>query len=102
MRDFFVHDLGFKVGAEHGAYPSFITLDRDGQTVMLRCAFGPAWFVSGWAVYFWVPDIDAMHTELRQRGANLKNPIVDKPYGMRELNVTAPDGRSVIFGQTPE
>ncbi len=99
MRDFFVNQLGFTIGTEAGNGPTFVTLDRDGQTVMLECKptlIGPK---KAWAAYFWVDDVDALHEELVARGTAIKSGIVDKNYGCRETVAVAPDGRQIVFGQ---
>ena len=99
MRDFFVETLGFTVDTEAGKGPAFVTLDRDGQTVMLECR--PVFFAAKktWTIYFWVDDIEAAYAEFTGRDAVLKGPIVDKFYGCREIAVIAPDGRVIVFGQ---
>ncbi len=99
MRDFFVNVLGFRIGTELGKGPAFVTLDRDGQTVMLECR--PGFFAARktWAVYFWVDSIEAVHAEFIGNGARIKGGIVDKEYGCREIVVIAPDGRQVVFGE---
>ena len=99
MRDFFVERLGFEIGAEVGDGPKFVTLDRDGQTIMLECRRSFGFRKRGWAAYFWVDDIQKLREEFEQRGAKLKGQIVDKPYGCREVVVIAPDGREIVFGQ---
>lgn len=99
MRDFFVEKLGFVVGTEAGVGPLFVTLDRDGQTVMLECKPALVRPKKSWAVYFWVNDIGAFHDELVSRGAPLKSGIVHKDYGCRETVAIAPDGRQIVFGQ---
>ena len=82
-----------------GKGPAFVTLDRDGQTVMLECR--PVLFAAKktWTIYFWVDDIEAAYAEFTSRDAVLKGPIVDKFYGCREIAVIAPDGRVIVFGQ---
>lgn len=99
MRDFFVDQLGFVVGTEVGTGPTFVTLDRDGQTVMLYCRWSFGFRKSGWAVYFWTDDIEALFGDIASRGTTTKNGIVTKDYGCREFVITAPDGREIVFGQ---
>lgn len=99
MRDFFVDQLGFVVGTEVGARPNFVTLDRDGQTVMLACKCLFGFRKTGWAVYFWVDDIESLFAEFENRGTTLKGKIVNKRYGCRELAAIAPDGREIVFGE---
>ena len=84
-----------------GNGPSFATLDRDGQTIMLNRTFDPFGLrrTKGWAAYFWVGDVDVIYKELVARKANLKGSVVEKPYGCREVVAIAPDGREIVFGQ---
>ncbi|MGI9523943.1 MAG: hypothetical protein ACR2PG_20100 [Hyphomicrobiaceae bacterium] len=51
MRDFFVERLGFEVGIEVGTSPNFVTLDRDGQTIMLACRWSFGFRQGGWAAF---------------------------------------------------
>lgn len=93
MRDFFVNDLGFMFGTEVGSGPTFVTLDRDGQAVMLNCSWSFGIRTRGWAVYFWTDDIAELFNELTSRGTEIKGSPVTKDYGCREFVVLAPDGR---------
>lgn len=102
MRDFFVGQLGFEIGTEEGNSPSFVTLDRDGQTIMLACRRSFGLRKHGWAAYFWVDDIESLLAEFKRRGTNLKGQIVDKAYGCREIIAVAPDGREIVFGERTE
>ena len=101
MIDFFVEQLGFSVGTKAGAGPWFVTLDRDGQTIMLNCkpALLNLFRKKGWAAYFWVSNIETIYNEFVASDANLKGAIVEKPYGCREIVAIAPDGREIVFGQ---
>lgn len=101
MIDFFVNQLGFTIGTEAGDGPHFVTLDRDGQTIMLNCGLNPFNLrrVKGWAAYFWVNDIEVIQAEFIANNANLKGQIVEKPYGCKEVVAIAPDGREIVFGQ---
>ena len=99
MRDFFVERLGFEIGGEIGTGPKFVTLDRDGQTIMLDCRRSFGFRKRGWAAYFWVDDIEGLRDEYERRGAKLKGQIIDKAYGCREIVAIAPDGREIVFGE---
>ena len=46
-----------------------------------------------------VDDVDSCHDELRARGADIVEPLADRPYGMRDFNVRTPDGHLLIFSQ---
>lgn len=102
MRDFFVDRLGFEIGTEVGNGPSFVTLDRDGQTIMLACSRSLGFRKRGWAAYFWVVDIERLLIEFKSRGTILKGQIADKDYGCREIVAVAPDGREIVFGERTE
>jgi catechol 2,3-dioxygenase-like lactoylglutathione lyase family enzyme len=49
--------------------------------------------------YFWPDDVDALHTELKDRGATIIQPPTDQPYGLREFRVQDPDGHILAFGK---
>jgi hypothetical protein len=46
-----------------------------------------------------VEDVDAMHAELSNRGAIIRMPPRDQPYGQREMVVATPDGHRMVIGQ---
>jgi predicted enzyme related to lactoylglutathione lyase len=98
MIGFFVDQLGFAADTLLSEPVQFAMLKRDGKTVMLTCVkpFEPP--QSEWAVYFWVDDVAAMHTEVVARGGK-PGALTDKPYDMAEFEIAAPDGRIITFGQ---
>ena len=49
--------------------------------------------------YIDVSDVDACYAEISARGALVTAPPADRPWGMREMSVTTPDGHRVRFGQ---
>jgi len=49
--------------------------------------------------YLQVEDVDAMHAELSNRGAIIRMPPTDRPYGQREMVVATPDGHRMVIGQ---
>jgi predicted enzyme related to lactoylglutathione lyase len=50
-------------------------------------------------LYFYVPDADALHAELKARGARILRPVEDGPnYGMRDFVVEDLDGNRILFG----
>lgn len=50
-------------------------------------------------VYVYVDDVDALHEELRGRGADILNPPIKTEYGLREIRVRDPDGYVLAFGK---
>jgi catechol 2,3-dioxygenase-like lactoylglutathione lyase family enzyme len=49
--------------------------------------------------YFWVDDVEGLHAEVVERGAELVHGLVDQGYGLREFRVRDPDGYILAFGQ---
>jgi catechol 2,3-dioxygenase-like lactoylglutathione lyase family enzyme len=49
--------------------------------------------------YFWPDDVDALHAELKDRGATIIQAPTDQPYGLREFRVQDPDGHILAFGR---
>jgi predicted enzyme related to lactoylglutathione lyase len=49
--------------------------------------------------YFYVDDVDGLHGEVVERGAELVHGLVDQGYGLREFRVRDPDGYILAFGQ---
>jgi catechol 2,3-dioxygenase-like lactoylglutathione lyase family enzyme len=50
-------------------------------------------------VYVYVDDVEALHEELVQRGADVLQEPVDQGYGLREIRVRDPDGFVLAFGR---
>jgi catechol 2,3-dioxygenase-like lactoylglutathione lyase family enzyme len=48
--------------------------------------------------YITVDDVDALYADLVSRGAPVKVPPATKPWGMREIAVSTPDGHRMTFG----
>ena len=46
--------------------------------------------------------MEALHTELVERGAEILNAPVDTEYGLREIRVRDPEGYILAFGKIPE
>ena len=49
--------------------------------------------------YITVTDIDALHAEYRQAGAQFTQRLASKPWGMREFGLRTIDGHRLMFGQ---
>lgn len=72
------------VGLRRGDAP--VLLSRDGQG-----------HVGTW-LWIAVSDADALHDELRAKGARIRVPPTNYPWGSRELHVFDPDGHVLRFG----
>jgi catechol 2,3-dioxygenase-like lactoylglutathione lyase family enzyme len=53
-------------------------------------------------LYVYVDDVEALHAELVERGAEILNAPVDTAYGLREIRVRDPEGYILAFGKIPE
>jgi uncharacterized glyoxalase superfamily protein PhnB len=53
-------------------------------------------------LYVYVDDVDALHEELVERGAEILHAPVDTEYGMRDFRVRDPHGYILAFGKVPE
>jgi predicted enzyme related to lactoylglutathione lyase len=49
--------------------------------------------------YFWVDDVEALHAEVTDRGAEIVHGPIDQGYGLREFRVRDPDGYILAFGR---
>jgi uncharacterized glyoxalase superfamily protein PhnB len=49
--------------------------------------------------YFWPHDVDALHAELKDRGATIIQAPTNQPYGLREFRVQDLDGHILAFGK---
>lgn len=54
---------------------------------------------SGFSFNCWVDDVDAVAAELVARGGVLLTPLVDRPWGMRNVTIADPAGHVWEFGQ---
>ena len=50
-------------------------------------------------VYVYVDDVEALHDELLERGADVVQGPVDAVYGLREIRVRDPHGYILAFGK---
>jgi catechol 2,3-dioxygenase-like lactoylglutathione lyase family enzyme len=94
---YYVDRLGFALQFSWGEErepPSFAGVARDGFEVFL-CLDGQGRPGTWFAV--WVDDVDALHAEYVERGADIRRAPVDLPWGVREMNVIDPDGHRIRF-----
>jgi catechol 2,3-dioxygenase-like lactoylglutathione lyase family enzyme len=94
-RSYFTDVLGFDTIFTWEAPPTYAAVIRDTAEFHLYAdsSIGPA------RVVVIVDDVDSYHDELRARGADIVEPLTDRPYGMRDFNVRTPDGHLLIFSQ---
>ena len=53
-------------------------------------------------LYVYVEDVEELHAELAERGAEILNAPVTTEYGMHEFRVRDPEGYVLAFGKVPE
>jgi len=96
--------LGFEIGPYFEEPPVFAILRRDEIRLMLSLAEGSRGGSNrshkGVAIdcYVWVDSIDQLYAEFKQRGANVTLGPTNRFYGLREIEVTDPDGYLLCFG----
>ena len=96
--------LGFSIVRQpDGDEVGWHVVERDGFRIWLGEAVGsfrPIGECSdhSWFAYAVVDDVDALHSELVGRGAELWHDIETKAWGMREFAVTTLDGHRIVFG----
>ena len=53
----------------------------------------------GTDVYIFVEGIEALHSELKQTGANILTDLTKRPYGCVEFEMLDCDGHKIVFGE---
>ena len=72
-------------------------MDRDAVRVLLVAR--TARHAGIGSAYVYVDDADALHAELRARGARVEGEPVDHPWGLRDFVVRDPEENELTFGQ---
>ena len=96
-KTYYVTTLGFAVEWEHRFEPHlpvFMSIVRDGMRLYLTQHSGDCQV--GGLVHFLIPDVDAWHAELRDRGAVVAEAPNDD-LGFRNMTVTDLDGNQLRF-----
>jgi uncharacterized glyoxalase superfamily protein PhnB len=96
--------LGFKVSSTFGEPLAFGIAERDGLGIHLkRGEPRPRRSADeAWDAYFEVRAIDALHAELLAKSAQIVRSPQLLPYGMKEFDVTDPDGYVLCFAEDLE
>jgi catechol 2,3-dioxygenase-like lactoylglutathione lyase family enzyme len=98
-RAFWRDVLGFAIVEEAGApVTGFGIYRRDAAQVFLIAWDGPEAPYDRWRAYFHTDDLDGIVTALREAGTAHSGPTLTG-YGMREVEVSDPDGNCVCFGE---
>jgi catechol 2,3-dioxygenase-like lactoylglutathione lyase family enzyme len=101
--------IGFEIvmQSEPGEHFDWALLRMDGASLMLNTAYeahqrpaapDPARRAGhgDTALFFGCPNVDKAYEYLRSKGIAVKKPVV-RPYGMKQLTVTDPDGYELCF-----
>jgi uncharacterized glyoxalase superfamily protein PhnB len=100
--DYYRDALGFDVDVYAPLPEDYGFARRDDCYVHLaRSQTRRAGAVDLFDAYFYVDDVDELHAELAERGADVVQEPVEQNYGLRELRVRDPDGYVLAFGQVP-
>jgi uncharacterized glyoxalase superfamily protein PhnB len=98
--------LGFRiVGYFFEDSPVFAMVGRDNHIMMLSLAKrgrgGSNRRHESEAIdaYLWVDDVEALHAEFQQSGADITMPPTQRGHGMKEIEVRDLDGYVLCFGQ---
>jgi catechol 2,3-dioxygenase-like lactoylglutathione lyase family enzyme len=87
--------LGFRLDWDHGDPPDFGSVSR--SELVLFISEGGHGQSGSWALAF-ARDVDKLYKELTRRGALIKMPPTNMPWGLREMHVADPDGNVIRFG----
>jgi catechol 2,3-dioxygenase-like lactoylglutathione lyase family enzyme len=99
-RDFFVRSLGFEVIEEGGDPPRFGIFRRGGSILYVDAWNGPPSPISGgWQLYIHVVGLEEVLAEFHQAGVAVSREPETTVYGMREFEITDPDGNVICFGE---
>jgi catechol 2,3-dioxygenase-like lactoylglutathione lyase family enzyme len=93
---FYRDKLGFTVSFSWDEPPQYVCLCLGDAAIHLNSYVPPA---GPSHVCVFCKGIDAFYARLVARGVNITEPIADRAYGMRDFNVTDPDGHCIVFGQ---
>jgi hypothetical protein len=87
--------LGFMIEWDWGSPPTFACVRRDAVRIFLcqDAQGGPGTWIS-----IFVEDVDELHDDYRRRGAMVRQPPTNFPWGVREMNVEDPDGHRLRMG----
>lgn len=99
-RRFYTDVLGFDIIEEGGEPARFGIFRRGRATLFVDSWKGPPTPTPGkWEAYIHVTDLTALLDEMESRKAPITRPMEETVYGMREFEVTDPDGNILCFGE---
>ena len=93
---FYRDKLGFTVSFSWDEPAQYVCLCLGDAAIHLNSYVPPA---GPSHICIFCTGIDAFYARLVASGVNVTEPIADRAYGMRDFNVTDPDGHCIVFGQ---
>lgn len=99
LAEWYRDSLGFEILFLYGNPTSYAMVRRGGVTLAIakkEAAFGP---MSG---YVELKGVDAFCEEIRSRGIKTSRPPTVADYGMKDFDLTDPDGNRLCFGEPTE
>ncbi len=99
-RAYYQERLGYRVIEEGGDPPRFGIFERGKSVLFVNGWQGAQDHLPGaWEAYVHVNGLDDLLAELQAAGATITRSIETTVYGMREFEVTDPDGNVICFGE---
>jgi catechol 2,3-dioxygenase-like lactoylglutathione lyase family enzyme len=97
-RDHFRDVHGFAITFEWGTPLHYVCMCRDEVQLHLLSAAGTKRQPGQSGLCVFVRDVDAVHEELKARGANILKPPETYAYGMRDFDAIDLDGNQITYG----
>jgi predicted enzyme related to lactoylglutathione lyase len=96
---YYMEKLGFTSCWGWEQPPTFGGVRRDGIEIFFcqDCQGNPGTWMS-----VWVDDVDVLYAEFKARGADIRQPPTNFPWGVREMNVSDPDGHRLRFSMATD
>lgn len=99
---FYEEKLGFARDFVYGEPAFYAGLCRDKVGLHLNSIGENASRVGQGCLYIYCDEVDDYYGLLVERGVEVTSPLDSQPYGMRDFQVSDPDGNLVCFGKAVE
>jgi len=94
--DFYTQVMGFELAWTWGTPPDRASLCRDSVEITLEVERSPR----PSDVYVQVKGIDDYYARIVGAGAQVRVPLADRKYGMRDCRIRDPDGNGIALGES--
>ncbi len=99
---FYAESLGLHVYREWGSGSSRGAVFFLGGGFLELSGFSRTGASESAGLWLQVRDVDAVEHELLDAGVGLIEPLTDKPWGLREMQIRDPDGLRIVIVEVPE